>query len=469
MGRRKVVICGAAGRDFHDFNLLYRDNPDYQVVAFTATQIPDIDGRLYPPELAGRLYPEGIPIVREARLRQLIEEHGVEEVLFAYSDVPHAHVMQVASVAMAAGASFLLASPTRTMLRSSRPVISVCAVRTGCGKSQTTRAVSDILAGAGMRVVVIRHPMPYGRLASQRVQRFAAREDLDRHNCTIEEREEYEPHIDRGRVIYSGVDYEAILREAERDADIILWDGGNNDTPFICPDLEIVVADPHRAGHELLYHPGHTNFLRAHVIVINKIDSALPEDVETLERNIATHNPAAIVVRACSALQVDRPDLIESKRVLVVEDGPTLTHGGMAFGAGVVAAERFGAAAMVDPRPWARGSIAETFSRYPGIGALVPATGYGRRQVRELQETINGTPCDTVVVATPVDLSRLFDIGRPTVRVRYELEEIGRPGLREILAERFLVTRADHRGTRQSEGAEGSGGGASAPAEVGER
>ncbi len=440
--RRKIVICGAAGRDFHNFNLLYREDPGVEVLAFTATQIPNIADRRYPPELAGPLYPQGILIHPEEELVDLIRRRGVDEVLFAYSDVSHEHVMHLASRALAAGAAFTLASPEKTMLRSARPVVSVCAVRTGSGKSQTGRAVAAALDALGYRVVVIRHPMPYGDLTAQSVQRFASREDLDRHGCTIEEREEYEPHLDEGRVVYAGVDYGQILRQAEREADVILWDGGNNDTPFLRPDLEIVVVDPHRPGHELAYHPGETNLRRAQVVVINKVDSARPEDIRRVEENARQANPSARIVRARSALKLEAPERIRGRRVLVVEDGPTLTHGGMKYGAGVVAARQYGAAELVDPRPWTVGTIAEAYRAYPEIGPLLPAMGYGERQIRDLEETIRRVDCDAVVIATPVDLARLIRIDRPTVRVRYDLEETGRPGLRDILAERFAPREA---------------------------
>jgi len=437
MAKKKVIICGAAGRDFHNFNVYYRNNPDYEVVAFTATQIPDIDGRVYPAELAGDLYPNGIPIVAEEKLADLIKEHKIDDVVFAYSDVPHNRVMHLGSIALAAGANYILLSPEKTMIKSTKPVVSICATRTGCGKSQTTRAVSDILTAMGKKVVAIRHPMPYGNLVEQKVQRFATKEDLDKYKCTIEEMEEYEPHIDRGRVIYAGVDYEAILREAEKEADIILWDGGNNDTPFYVSDLEIVVVDPHRPNHELTYHPGETNFLRADVIVINKVDSADPENVKIIEENIKKYNPNAIVIKANSALEVENPDLIKGKRALVVEDGPTLTHGEMKYGAGVVAGKKFGAAELVDPRPWTVGTITETFQKYPEIGTLLPAMGYGEKQKKDLEETINKVDCDVVVIATPIDLNRIIKINKPTVRVKYELEEISEPNLKEILTKKF--------------------------------
>jgi predicted GTPase len=434
---KKILICGAAGRDFHNFNVLYRNNPDYDVVAFTATQIPDIEGRVYPAELAGKKYPEGIPIYDESELTNLIKKFDVDEVVFAYSDVTNQHVMNIAAVVNAAGASFSMVSPTKTMIPSTKPVVSICAVRTGCGKSQTTRIVSDILREMGMKVVAIRHPMPYGDLAAQKIQRFATKEDLVTHKCTIEEMEEYEPHIERGQVIYSGVDYEAIVREAEKEADIILWDGGNNDTPFYKSDLEIVVTDPHRSGHELLYYPGQINFLRADIIIINKMDSADENGIKQLEDNIRKYNPDAVVIKANSRLEVDNPELIKDKRVLVIEDGPTLTHGEMKYGAGVVAARNFGAKELVDPRPWTVGTITDTFKKYTGIGTLLPAMGYGEKQIKDLEETINETECDTVVIATPIDLNRIVKIKKPTARVQYELDEISKPDLKEILIKKF--------------------------------
>jgi predicted GTPase len=437
MAKKKIIICGAAGRDFHNFNVVYRNNSEYEVVAFTATQIPDIDGRVYPAQLAGNGYPNGIPIVNESELAPLIKKHNVDEVVFAYSDVTHQHVMHIGSIAMAAGASYKLLSPTQTMIKSSKPVVSICAVRTGCGKSQTTRAVLDALRGMGLKVVSVRHPMPYGNLVEQRVQRFANKEDLKRYNCTIEEMEEYEPHIDRKSVIYAGVDYEAILREAEKEADVILWDGGNNDTPFFKSDLEIVVVDPHRPNHELNYHPGETNFHRAQVIVINKMDSAEQKNVEIIERNLQKFNPTATVVKANSRLDLDKPELIKGKRVLVVEDGPTLTHGEMKFGAGVVAAQKYGAGRLVDPRPWTVGTITKTFEKYPEIGTLMPAMGYGAQQVKDLEDSINKCDCDVVVSATPIDLGRIVKVTKPMVRVGYELEEISSPNLKEILAKKF--------------------------------
>jgi predicted GTPase len=437
MKSKRIIICGAAGRDFHNFNVLYRNDPDIEVVAFTATQIPDIDGRIYPKELSGKYYPKGIPIFAEDEIEKLIVKHHIDEVVFSYSDVTNQHVMHIGSKVMAAGAAYSMVSPVKTMIPSGKPVVSVCAVRTGCGKSQTTRAVSDILTEMGKKVVAIRHPMPYGNLVEQKVQRFATIDDLVRHNCTIEEMEEYEPYIERGRVIYAGVDYEAIIRQAEQEADIILWDGGNNDTPFYKPDIEIVVTDPHRAGHELLYYPGQINFLRADVIIINKVDSADPDQVIRLEENIRKYNPSATVIKANSRIDLDLPELIRDKRVLVVEDGPTLTHGEMKYGAGIVAAQRFGAKEIVDPRPWTVGTITETFKKYPAIGTLLPAMGYGNQQVKDLEETIRKTPCDSVIIGTPIDLSRVIDIDKPTVRVKYELQEISSPGLKSILEKHF--------------------------------
>jgi len=437
MGKKKVVICGAAGRDFHNFNVVYRGKPEYEVVAFTATQIPDIQGRVYPAELAGPGYPKGIPIVDESELASLVKTHSVDEVIFAYSDVTHTHAMQVGSIALAAGASFKFISPTRTMIKSSKPVISICAVRTGCGKSQTTLAVANALTGLGKKLVSIRHPMPYGNLVEQRCQRFSSKADLDKYKCTIEEMEEYEPHVEAGRVIYAGVDYETIIRQAEQEADVILWDGGNNDTPFYKSDLEIVVVDPHRPNHELLYHPGMTNFLRADVIVINKVDSADAMNVETIENNARKWNPKAQIIRANSKLELDNPTAIKGKRVLVVEDGPTLTHGEMKYGAGVVAAKRFGAGQLVDPRPWTVGTITATFQKYPEIGTLLPAMGYGEKQKHDLQETINRTECDAVISATPIDLSRFLKINKPMIRVRYVLDEISKPSLKDIIQKKF--------------------------------
>ena len=431
--KRRVLIMGAAGRDFHNFNTVYRDNPNYEVVCFTATQIPDIDDRRYPAELCGDLYPEGIPIFAEEDLISIIEEQEIDEVVFAYSDVPHEYVMHKGSTVLAAGADFLLQGLKATTIESTKPVVSVCAVRTGVGKSQTTRRVAEVLKAAGKTVAVIRHPMPYGDLAAQAVQRFADYDDLDKHDCTIEEREEYEPHIDRGNIVFAGVDYEGILREAEKEADIILWDGGNNDLPFYKPDVHIVLVDPHRPGHEESYHPGEANLRCADVVVINKIDTAAPEDIEMVRETIREINPAATVVDAASPLFVDGYQQIAGKRVLVIEDGPTLTHGEMPYGAGVVAASKYGAAQLVDPRPYAVGSIADTFVNYGHIGNLLPAMGYGDKQVKELEETINGVDCDLVVAATPIDLRRVAKIDKPTVRVRYELQEIGVPTLKDVL------------------------------------
>lgn len=437
MAKTRVLIMGAAGRDFHNFNLTYRDNEAYEVVAFTATQIPDIEGRTYPPELAGRLYPDGIPIYEEAELDRLIAECDVDEVVFAYSDVSHETVMHKASQVLAVGADFTLLGPKRTMLKSTKPVIGIGAVRTGSGKSQTTRTVSDVLRKLGYTVAVVRHPMPYGDLAKQAVQRFADYSDLDKHDVTIEEREEYEPHLDRGVVVFAGVDYEAILRQAEQEADFVLWDGGNNDLPFFAPDLYIVVADPHRPGHEQTYHPGEANFRMADVIVINKVDTAPPEGVQQVRDSIRRLNPNATVIEAASPTFVDGAEQIRGKRVLVIEDGPTLTHGEMGYGAGVIAAQRFGAKELIDPRPYAVGSIAETFAKYPQTGALLPAMGYGAKQRADLEATIKATPADLVVVATPIDLTRVITIDKPVCRVRYELQELGNPTIAELLEARF--------------------------------
>ena len=433
----RTIIMGAAGRDFHNFNVFYRNNPDYQVVAFTATQIPNIEGRRYPPELSGSLYPEGVPIFPESELERLISEHKVDQVVFAYSDVPHQYVMHKASVVLAAGADFRLMGTSTTQLKSSKPVVSVCAVRTGSGKSQTTRRVSLILRDLGYRVAAIRHPMPYGDLVAQRVQRYAEYADLDKHECTIEEREEYEPHLDNGIIVYAGVDYEAILRQAEQEVDIILWDGGNNDFSFYRSDLGIVVVDPHRPGHETSYHPGETNVRLADVFVINKVDTANPDSVIAVRQNISEINPGAIVVEAASPLFVQDSSAIQGKRVLVIEDGPTLTHGEMAYGAGWVAARRFGAAEIVDPRPYAVGSILETYRKYPGTGAILPAMGYGDEMVRDLEKTINQSDVDMVISATPIDLTRIIKVDKPMQRVRYELQEIGHPSLEDILVRKF--------------------------------
>ncbi len=433
----RTLIMGAAGRDFHNFNVFFRDNADYEVIAFTAAQIPNIEGRRYPAQLAGSSYPEGIPIHPEEDLSQLIKDKAIDLVIFAYSDVPHEYVMHQASLVINAGADFQLMGSEKTELKSSKPVVAVCAVRTGAGKSQTTRHVSKILGEMGYQVAAIRHPMPYGDLVAQAVQRFAKYEDLDKHNCTIEEREEYEPHIDNGVVVYAGVDYERILRQAEEEVDIILWDGGNNDLPFITPDLHIVVADPHRPGHELTYHPGETNARAADVFVINKIDTAAAEDVMTVRENLYMLNPTATVIEAASPLFVDDPLAIRGKRVLVVEDGPTLTHGGMAYGAGWVAARRFGAAEIVDPRPFAVGSILQTYRNYPSTGDILPAMGYGEEMVRELEQTINNADVDMVIIGTPIDLAGLLKINKPSQRVRYELQEIGQPTLTDILQMKF--------------------------------
>ena len=428
---------GAAGRDFHNFNVFFRDNPDYEVVAFTATQIPNIEGRVYPPELAGSHYSDGIPIYPENELAKLIKDQSIDQVIFAYSDVPHEFVMHKASLVLSSGADFRLMGSGTTQIKSTKPVVAVCAVRTGSGKSQTTRRVSRILREMGFSVAAIRHPMPYGDLVAQAVQRFAEYEDLDKHDCTIEEREEYEPHIDNGIVVYAGVDYERILRQAEEEVDIILWDGGNNDLPFYVTDLHIVVADPHRPGHELTYHPGETNARAADVFVINKVDTAAPEDVITVRQNLHSLNPGATVIEAASPLFVDDPLAIRGKRVLVVEDGPTLTHGGMAYGAGWVAARRFGAAEIVDPRPYAVGSIRQTYQKYPSTGAILPAMGYGDEMVSELEQTINNADVDLVVIGTPIDLAGLLKIDKPSQRVRYELQEIGQPTLEDILRTKF--------------------------------
>lgn len=431
---KNVIILGAAGRDFHNFNVAYRDDPERRVVAFTATQIPNIDGRRYPAELAGSGYPDGIPIYPEKDMERLIRELGVREVSFAYSDVTHAHVMSLASRAIAAGADFRLLSAESTMIASRVPVVSVCAVRTGSGKSQTTRKVCQVLRGAGRKVVAVRHPMPYGNLVAQKVQRFEVLADLDRYQCTIEEREEYEPHIQSGTVVYAGVDYEAILRQAEREAGVIVWDGGNNDLPFFKPNLEIVVVDPHRPGHELSYFPGEVNFRRAQVLVINKVSTAERAGLETVRANIKRVNPGAVVIEADSPITADDPSAFKGKRVLAIEDGPTLTHGEMTYGAATIAAKQGGAAELVDPRPWAVGTIAEAFKKYPGIGALLPAIGYGEVQIADLAETIRRVPCDVLAIGTPVDLRRIVQFDKPAVRVTYELAERGKPGLAEVLA-----------------------------------
>ncbi|MBN1579732.1 MAG: GTPase [Anaerolineae bacterium] len=433
MKKTRVLVMGAAGRDFHNFNTYLRGNAGYEVVAFTATQIPDIEGRVYPAKLAGADYPDGIPIYSEDGLDNLISDLDIDQVIFAYSDVPHEYVMHKASQVIAAGADYVLMGTKNTMLKSCKPVISVCAVRTGSGKSQTTRRVCDTLRTMDKRVVAIRHPMPYGDLVKQACQRFETYEDLDRNDCTIEEREEYEPHIDRGVVVYAGVDYEQILRQAEKEADVIVWDGGNNDLPFFKPDLHIVVVDPHRAGHELTYHPGEANLRMADVVVINKVDTADLDNIVRVRENVLSVNPDVLLIEAASPIFVDAPDTIRGKRVLVVEDGPTLTHGEMAYGAGVVAAKRFGAAELIDPRPYTVRTIKDTYAKYPKIGALLPAMGYGEKQIQDLEETINATPCDLVIIATPIDLRRIVEIKHPTQRVRYELQEIGRPTIKDVL------------------------------------
>ncbi|MGC8788741.1 cyclic 2,3-diphosphoglycerate synthase [Caldisericum sp.] len=437
MEKVRVIIMGAAGRDFHNFNVFFRNRPEYEVVAFTATQIPNIEGRVYPKELAGELYPNGIPIYPESDLPKLIKELNVHRVVFAYSDVPHEYVMHKASIALANGADFWLMGPDATMVKSTKPVVSVCAVRTGSGKSQTTRKVVRILREMGKKVVSIRHPMPYGNLVEQAVQRFATYEDLDRYKCTIEEREEYEPHIDLGAVIYSGVDYEKILREAEKEADIIVWDGGNNDFPFYKSDLRIVVADPLRAGHELTYHPGETNFRSADVIVINKEDTADFESIELVRNHAREVNPNAVIIDAASPIFVDNGEIVRGKKVVVVEDGPTLTHGEMSYGAGYIAARKLGASEIISPVPYAVGSIKSTYEKYSQTKDVLPAMGYSDVQIRELEQTINSIPADVVVIGTPIDLRRVIKINKPAVRVRYELQEIGKPDLKDILTEKF--------------------------------
>jgi predicted GTPase len=438
MLKRNVIIIGAAGRDFHNFNTYFRDNELYNVVAFTAAQIPDIDGRKYPAELAGKLYPGGIPIFSESDLPRLIREMKVDDCVFAYSDVTYQKVMSVSAVVNAAGANFILLGWKETMVKSNKPVIAVGAVRTGCGKSQTSRRVIELLMKKGLKVVAVRHPMPYGNLVEQKVQRFAKVEDLEKHKCTVEEMEEYEPHVVRGNVIYAGVDYEAILRAAENDpsgCDIVLWDGGNNDFPFYSPDLMITVTDPHRAGHELTYYPGEVTLRLADVVVINKMDSSAPGDIQTVRESIEKVAPNAVVVDGASPIRVDDPSVIKGKRVLVVEDGPTLTHGEMKIGAGVVAARKFGAAELVDPRPFTVGRLTETFEKYPEIGTLLPAMGYGEQQLKDLETTINNTDCDSVVIGTPIDLNRIINIRRPSTRVWYDLQEIGSPNLEEVIDE----------------------------------
>ena len=435
MSRQNVIIIGAAGRDFHNFNTWYRDNTSYRVVAFTAAQIPDIDDRKYPAGLAGKLYPDGIPIYSQVELPGLIRELEADICSFSYSDISYQKVMEVSAIVNAAGADFQLLGPRHTQIKSSKPVIAVGAVRTGCGKSQTSRRVIEILMKRGLKIVAVRHPMPYGNLEAQKVQRFEKLEDLKTHKCTIEEMEEYEPHIVRGNVIYAGVDYEAILHEAEKEADVIVWDGGNNDFPFYKPDLMITVTDPHRAGHELTWYPGEVTLRMAGIVVINKIDSSSPEKIEELRENIAKVNDKATVVDAASPLTVENPLLIKGKRVLVVEDGPTLTHGSMTIGAGTVAARKYGAAELVDPRPFIVGKLKETFRIYPGIGTLLPAMGYGEEQISDLEKTINRADCDSVVIATPIDLRRIIKINKPSTKVDYELQEIGKPDLQGLIDE----------------------------------
>lgn len=435
--RKKVIIMGAAGRDFHNFNVFFKDKEEYEIVCFTATQIPNIENRKYPKELSGKLYPEGIPILPESELQELIRKNNVKYVVFSYSDVSHNYVMERASLALANGANFMLLSPTDTMIESNKPVVSVCAVRTGCGKSQTTRYVGNVLKNMGKKVAVIRHPMPYGDLVRQKVQKFVNFEDLDKHQCTIEEREEYEPHIRMGFTVFAGVDYGEILKEAEKDADIILWDGGNNDTPFYKPDIHIVVTDPHRPCHEILYHPGHTNLKMADIVVINKIDTSPVENIETVRKNIMNNNPNALIIDAASPIFVEDHTKIKGKRVLVVEDGPTLTHGEMSYGAGYVAAKRFGAKEIIDPRKFAVGSIVETYHKYPNTGNVLPAMGYGEKQIQELEKTINNSDADIVIIATPIDLGRLIKINKPYVRTTYELQVIGKPTLEDVIKERL--------------------------------
>jgi len=438
MARKNVIIIGAAGRDFHNFNTFFRDNEDYNVVAFTAAQIPDIDGRKYPADLAGKLYPEGIPIFAEEELTSLIKEHEVDDCVFSYSDVPYQKVMAMSAVVNTAGANFVLLGGRDTMIKSKKPVIAVGAVRTGCGKSQTSRRIIEILMDKGLKVVAIRHPMPYGDLSAQKVQRFAELSDLEKHKCTIEEMEEYEPHVVRGNVIYAGVDYEAILRAAEEDpdgCDVVLWDGGNNDFPFYVPDLMVTVADPHRPGHELNYYPGEVTLRMADAVVINKMDSADPESIQIVRESIDKVNPGAVVIDGASPIRVDDPSVIKGKRVLVVEDGPTLTHGEMKLGAGVVAAKKFGASELVDPRPYTVGRLTETFRIYPGIGTLLPAMGYGKQQLADLEKTINNTDCEAVVIGTPIDLNRIIKINKPNTRVYYDLQEIGEPNLEQVVDE----------------------------------
>jgi predicted GTPase len=442
--KRNAIIIGAAGRDFHNFNVFFRDNPNYNVIAFTAAQIPDINDRKYPPALAGKLYPDGIPIHAEEDLELLIKKFKVDICVFSYSDIPYQRVMNIGARVNAAGANFLLLGHHETMLKSNKPVIAVGAVRTGCGKSQTSRRIIEILMNKGLKVVAVRHPMPYGDLKKQTVQRFATVQDLEKHNCTIEEMEEYEPHIERGNVIYAGVDYKAILEAAETDpngCDIIVWDGGNNDFPFYKPDLMITVTDPHRPGHELSYYPGEITLRIADIVIINKMDSARPENVQIVRDNIHQVNPQALIIDGASPITVDKPELIRGRRCLVIEDGPTLTHGEMKIGAGTVAAMKWGASQLVDPREYAVGKLVETFRTYPDIGTLLPAMGYGNQQIKDLEKTINSTPCDVVVIGTPIDLNRIVNINKPTVRVTYELKEIGKPNLEDVLND-FIQKRS---------------------------
>jgi predicted GTPase len=438
MAERNVIIIGAAGRDFHNFNTFFRNNNSYNVVAFTAAQIPDIDDRKYPAKLAGKLYPRGIPIYAEENLPGLIRKLKVDDCVFSYSDITYQKVMSVSAIVNAAGANFILLGPADTMIKSTKPVIAIGAIRTGCGKSQTSRRVIEILMARGLKVVAVRHPMPYGNLATQQVQRFADVKDLKKHKCTVEEMEEYEPHVIRGNVIYAGVDYEAIIRKAEKDpggCDVIVWDGGNNDFPFYRPDLMITITDPHRAGHELRYYPGEVTLRLADVVIINKIDSASPEAIQTVRESIEKVNPKALVIDAASPIKVDNPAVIKGKKVLIIEDGPTLTHGEMKFGAGIIAARKFGASDLVDPRPYITGRLKETFGIYPEIGTLLPAMGYGEQQLNDLEKTINRTKCDSVVIATPIDLKRIIDIKKPNTRVYYDLQEIGYPDLTVVLDE----------------------------------
>ena len=440
MPRRRVIILGAAGRDFHNFNIYYRDNELFEVVAFTATQIPDIEGRIYPPELCGKLYPDGIPIKSEDELNKIIIQDKIDAAVFAYSDISHEQVMQLGSRCLAAGADFEILCPENTQYISDKPVISICAVRTGCGKSQTTRRVAEILKEMGIKVAVIRHPMPYGDLTKQVCQRFASHEDLDKHECTIEEREEYEPHIDRGNIVFAGIDFGVILKEAEKEADVILWDGGNNDFPFYKPDLNIVVVDPHRPGHEIRYTPGEVNFIQADVIIINKMNTSTWEGVDEIQGNIRLYNPTAKVIEADSPVTCDEPELIKGKRVLVIEDGPTVTHGGMSYGAGLMAANELEAAEVIDPRPFAVGSIKDIFDNYPHLMEVLPAMGYGEKQMSELEETINASDAETVIIGTPIDIRRILKVNEPkkAVRVYYNLKETSKPDLKEIIGEMDL-------------------------------